>query len=109
MPTLPYGCFAGAAGVAGAAGCGVSGVAGAAPPAGAAGALAGAASLSSTDLGAAERDDIICRTNASPKKMPPHHQLALVKRFPACRVPITESEEELAPPKLAASPPPFPD
>jgi hypothetical protein len=64
----------------------VSGAAGAAAPLpvlGADGALAGAASLSSTDLGAEDRVDIICRTKARPKKIPPHHHDALVRRLPA--------------------------
>ena len=39
--------------------------------------------------------------------MPPPHQLTVVRRFPACRIPISASGDELAPPKLAASPPPF--
>ena len=30
-----------------------------------------------------ERDDMIWRMKARPRKMPPHHQLALVSRFPA--------------------------
>ena len=76
---------------------------------GADGTAAGATILSSTDFGAAFREDISCSTKARPRKIPPHHQLAFVSRLPACRVPMTESEDEPAPPKLAASPPPFPD
>jgi hypothetical protein len=45
---------------------------------------------------------------ARPRKIPPPHQLAVVRRFPAWRIPMSASGDELAPPKLAASPPPFP-
>jgi len=45
---------------------------------------------------------------ARSRKMPPAHQLTRVSRVPACLVPMKESDEELAPPKLAARPPPFP-
>lgn len=64
--------------------------------------------FSKTDLGARLRVDMICRTNASPRKTAPPHQLTLVSRFPACLTPISASGDELAPPKLAARPPPFP-
>jgi hypothetical protein len=40
--------------------------------------------------------------------MPPHHQLAFVRRFPAARVPRIASAELLTPPKVAAMPPPLP-
>src|SRR5688500_2335205 len=46
--------------------------------------------------------------NARARNAPPSHQLALVSTLPAWRVPMMESEDELAPPKLAAMPPPFP-
>ena len=64
--------------------------------------------LSSTDFGAEVWVDIIWRMKQRPRKIPPHHQLALVRRFPAWRMPIKASGEELAPPKLAASPVPLP-
>jgi hypothetical protein len=53
-------------------------------------------------------DDISERTKARKRKIPPPHQLVFVRRLPACRIPRNWSAEELAPPKLAASPPPFP-
>ena len=64
--------------------------------------------FSSTDRGALVWVDMICRMKARPRNIPPPHQLMVVRRFPACRIPISASGEELAPPKLAASPPPFP-
>lgn len=94
-------------GVVPAAGAGVSGEAGAGPVA-AGPAAAGALRRSSTDFGAEARAPITCSRNASPRKIPPHHQLMVVRRLPAWRVPISESDEELDPPKFAASPPPFP-
>ena len=45
---------------------------------------------------------------ASARKSPPPHQLICVKRFPAWRMPSSESADELMPPKLAARPPPLP-
>jgi hypothetical protein len=39
--------------------------------------------LSSTDAGTRVRVDAICRTKARNRKIPPHHQLARVRRFPA--------------------------
>jgi hypothetical protein len=45
---------------------------------------------------------------ASAMKIPPVHQLVLVSRLAACRVPTNESAEDAAPPKVAARPPPFP-
>ena len=60
------------------------------------------------ELGAERRDDVSDSTKAMPIKIPPHHQLSFVRRFPAWRVPMMESAELLAPPKLAASPPPLP-
>ena len=84
--------FAGFAGwPAGASGCDVNGEGGAEagePTGGAVGTAAGTPILSSTDFGAVLRDDISCNTKARPKKIPPHDQLALVNRLPACRVPI---------------------
>src|SRR5688572_27060845 len=41
-------------------------------------------------------------------KTPPQIQLAFVRRLPAWRVPMKASVADEAPPKLAASPPPFP-
>ena len=41
-------------------------------------------------------------------RSPPPHQLVLVSRLPAWRVPRSESAELLTPPKLAARPLPFP-
>jgi hypothetical protein len=77
--------------------------------AGATGVGAGVLSdLSSTDAGAPGRADAICSTNARNRKIPPHVQLVFVRRLPACRVPMSESAADVAPPKLAASPPPFP-
>jgi hypothetical protein len=64
--------------------------------------------LSRMDLGAVVLVDIIWSTNERKRNAPPPHQLALVSRLPACRMPMKASGEELAPPKLAASPPPFP-
>ncbi len=93
---------------------GVVGVAGVNGTAGAAFGEAGAAEAgalscpSSTDFGARERVDISCSAKASARKMPLAHQEIFVNRFPACRIPIKASGEELAPPKLAASPLPFP-
>ena len=111
--TRVYGLAGGLAGrPTGASGCDVSGEGGAvtgAPTGGAVGTAAGTPILSRTDFGALLRDDINCNAKARPRKIPPHDQLALVNRLPACRVPITESDDELAPPKFAAKPPPFPD
>ena len=67
-----------------------------------------AATSSRIDFGAAERVDISCRTKARKMKIPPAHQLVLVRRSPACREPSTAGDDE-APPKLAARPPPLPD
>ena len=82
-------------------------------PAGAvfAGAVTGAFgnAWSSTDLGARLREDASARRNDNPRKIPPHHQLALVSRFPVCRVPRKELAELLTPPNDAAMPPPCPD
>ena len=64
--------------------------------------------FSSTERGAEVCVDMICRMKQSPRKIPPPHQLAVVRRFPACRIPMNASGDELAPPKLAASPVPFP-
>ena len=64
--------------------------------------------FSSTERGAEVWVDMICRMKQSPRKIPPPHQLAVVRRFPACLIPIKASGDELAPPKLAASPVPFP-
>jgi hypothetical protein len=78
---------------------------------GVAGAVAGVreSGWSSTDVGTRVRVDAICSKKQRNRNTPPDHQLALVNRFPACRVPINASVDELAPPKLAASPPPLPD
>jgi hypothetical protein len=46
--------------------------------------------------------------NASRRNIPPHHQLALVRRFPVCLVPKNELAELLTPPKVAANPCPCP-
>jgi hypothetical protein len=64
--------------------------------------------FSSTERGADVWVDMICRMKQRPRKIPPPHQLAVVRRFPACLIPIKASGDELAPPKLAASPVPFP-
>src|SRR5438128_1722259 len=45
---------------------------------------------------------------ASARKIPAVHQLAFVNRFPACRVPKIVPAELLAPPNVAAIPPPCP-
>lgn len=96
-------------------GDGVSGTAGAAViGAVVAGAVAGAGAdlpnvSSSTDFGTCVRVDMICSTNDRPRKIPLHHHVALVRIVPAWRMPMKASGEELAPPKLAASPLPFPD
>jgi hypothetical protein len=45
---------------------------------------------------------------ARTRKIPPVHQDTFVSRFPACRVPMNDPGEELAPPKLAARPLPSP-
>jgi hypothetical protein len=45
---------------------------------------------------------------ASARKRPPPHHDICVNRFPACRVPMKASGDELAPPKLAESPCPLP-
>jgi hypothetical protein len=92
-------------------GTGVSGtgLAGAAAPGGAA---AGAGEFdndpSSTERGTRVRVDMICIMNARARKIPAHHHVDLVRRFPAWWMPIKASGEELAPPKFAASPVPFP-
>ena len=86
----------------------VSGDAGAAPV-GAGAVETGTANLSSTDFGTELRPPMTCRMSERPRKMPPHHHVIDVSRFPACRVPINASDDELAPPKFAAKPPPFPD
>lgn len=88
----------------------MSGTAGAAAFGVVTGALvAGRPNVSSrTDFGACVRVDMTCRVNARPRKMPAHHQVALVRIVPACRIPMKASGEELAPPKLAASPLPLP-
>lgn len=64
--------------------------------------------FSKTDRGTEVCVDIICRTKDRPRKIPPDHQLILVRRFPAWRIPMNASGDELAPPKFAASPVPFP-
>ncbi len=96
VPALP------AAGVKGSDGAAVFGAAGMA----AGGGLANVSSR--TDLGAWARVDMICSMNASPRKMPAHHHVALVRIVPAWRIPMNASGEELAPPKFAARPLPFP-
>jgi len=63
---------------------------------------------SSTDFGTWVRVDITWRTNDRPRNIPAHHQVAVVRRFPAWRMPMNASGEELAPPKFAASPLPLP-
>jgi len=64
--------------------------------------------FSRTERGTEVCVDMICRTKLRARKIPPDHQLALVRRFPACLIPMNASGEELAPPKLAARPLPFP-
>ena len=113
-----YGLVAGAGVVAGAvppAGAvpvaGVAGVSGMALLAlGDAGAVTGAGvnAWSSTDEGARCCVDIRDSTKARKRKIPPPHQLVLVSRLPACRVPMSESDELLTPPKLADMPSPLP-
>jgi hypothetical protein len=77
-----------------------------------AGAVAGAVGCvnasSSTDFGARDRAMESDNTKERNRKIPPPHQLALVSRLPAWRVPRSESAELLTPPKLAASPLPLP-
>ena len=105
--TVVAGALAFGAGDSGTAGAAVVGavVAGAV-----AGAGAGLPNVSSrTDFGTCVRVDMICRTNDRPRKIPAHHQVALVRIVPAWRMPMKASGEELAPPKFAASPLPFPD
>src|ERR1043166_6057221 len=89
-------------------GAGVSGTAGFGFACCGAGAATGAGPnvWSSTDLGAVLRVDISVKQNDRKRNAPPHHQLALVRRLPACRVPRNELVGRLAPPTLAATPPP---
>ena len=92
---------AGSSGIAGAIGSVVPG-AGAAP-------AGGFTNVSSRiERGARERVDMIWRMNASVRNKPPHHHEAFVSNVPACRIPMNASGDELAPPKLAASPLPLP-
>ena len=64
--------------------------------------------MSSTDVGVRPRLAMIDKMKEMPMNSPPHHHDILVSRLPACRVPMNWSDEEEAPPKLAAIPPPFP-
>jgi hypothetical protein len=90
------------------AGAGVSGSAGAAAL-GFEGAAAGAVNCPSrTDLGVRERVDMSCSTKERSRKIPVPPQEILVSRFPAWRIPMNASGEELAPPKLAERPWPLP-
>lgn len=96
--------------VAGAAvvGAGSSGTAGAEVGAGAVFTGCVPKPLSRTERGAVVLVDIIWSTKARNKKTPPPIQLVLVSRLPACLMPMNASGDELAPPKLAANPPPLP-
>ena len=89
-------------------GAGVNGMAGFAPVGAVAGADAGGGAnvLSSTERGARLRVDASASKNDRPRNSPPHHQLAFVRRLPACRVPMNELAELLTPPNDAAIPPP---
>jgi hypothetical protein len=91
-------------------GCaGVNGTAGAADDGAGTLAPAGVPNLPSrTDLGTRDRVDMSCRMNARARKIPPDHQEIVVNRLPACRIPMNDSGDELAPPKLDAKPPPVP-
>lgn len=60
------------------------------------------------DRGTAARVEIICRMSVRPRNTPPSHQLALVRTLAVCLVPMNASEDDDAPPKLAAIPPPLP-
>ena len=60
------------------------------------------------ERGPLRRDEASDSRNARPINSPPHHQLILVSRLPACLVPRMASAELVTPPKLAAKPPPFP-
>ena len=107
---MPAGLVAG--GVAGAAGVKLTPPAFVGAPAPCAGAVAGTGGCvkasSSTDFGVRSRVDASESTKARKRKIAPPHQLVRVSRFPAWRVPSSESAELLTPPKVAASPPPFP-
>lgn len=107
---LPGAFGAGESGTAGAAGAGVRGTADL-PVAGAGAPRVGAGRncSSRTDFGAVPRTERIDNRSDRKRKIPPLHQLDFVRRFAAWRVPTNESDDDAAPPKLAASPPPFPD
>jgi hypothetical protein len=93
----------------GAAGTSCSGMAGVVVAGGGAVVVgAGMNASSSTERGPLLRADIRDSANARKRKTPPPHQLALVRSVLAWRVPSRESVELLIPPKVAASPPPFP-
>src|SRR5260221_11116278 len=55
----------------------------------------GCASWSSTDFGARCRVEASDSTNEMNRKMPPPHQLALVRRLPACPGPTSASDKLL--------------
>jgi hypothetical protein len=83
---MRYGVFVGGVVGAGVVGTGSSGTAGVVvfPVAGAGAVGTGVENpFSSTDFGTRPRVDAICRTNASARKIPPHHQLTFVRRLPA--------------------------